>query len=165
MLVLQHAHIENIKTVANLTNNKDVFMCILRFHARAGYLQHYETLLKELNEHPASDPVPPDQYEVESASLADRNLNVPCESGIRFPSWTPAELNHILQSHVVNGALSTFGCVDWESDLCRGVMRARCYPFDLPKHRFHGFNPKVLVYTLQRHVHTCNIHVFIISIW
>ena len=67
MFVSQHAHIENIKTVANLTNNKDVFMCILRFHARAGYLQHYETLLKELNEHPASDIVPPDQYEVESA--------------------------------------------------------------------------------------------------
>ena len=38
-LFSQHAHIENIKTVANLTNNKDVFMCILRFHARAGYLQ------------------------------------------------------------------------------------------------------------------------------
>ena len=57
------------------------------------------------------------------------------------------------QSHVVDGALSTFGCVDWESDLCRGVMRARCYPFDMPKHRFHGFNPQVLVHTLQRHVH------------
>ncbi len=27
--VFQHAHIENIKTVANLSNNKDVFMCIL----------------------------------------------------------------------------------------------------------------------------------------
>ena len=50
----QHAHIENIKTVANLTNNKDVFMCILCFHARAGYLQTYETLLKELKEHPGS---------------------------------------------------------------------------------------------------------------
>ena len=84
--VLQHAHIENITTVANLTNNKDVFMCILRFHARAGYLQHYETLLKELNGHPVSDPVPPDQYEVECAALSDRNLNVPCESGIRHPS-------------------------------------------------------------------------------
>ncbi len=36
------------------------------------------------------------------------------------------------------------GCVKWESDLCRGVMRARCYPFDTPKHRFHGMNPKVL---------------------
>ena len=41
---LQHAHIDNIKSVANLSNNKDVFMCILRFHARAGYLQHYEAL-------------------------------------------------------------------------------------------------------------------------
>ncbi len=56
-------------------------MCILRFHARAGYLQHYETLLKELNAHP----VPPDQYEVERVALADRNLNLPCESGLRFP--------------------------------------------------------------------------------
>jgi hypothetical protein len=26
-------------------------MCMLRFHARAGYLQHYETLLKEINAH------------------------------------------------------------------------------------------------------------------
>jgi hypothetical protein len=86
MCVFQHAHIENIKTVANLSNNKDVFMCILRFHARAGYLQHYETLLKELNAHPATDPVPPDQYEVECVALSDRNLNVPCESGIRYPS-------------------------------------------------------------------------------
>ena len=79
--------------------------------------------------------------------------------------WTSAELNHILQSHVVDGALSTFGCLDWESDLCKGVMRARCYPFDIPKHRFHGFNPQVLVHTLHRHVHTCYIHVCIISIW
>jgi hypothetical protein len=270
-------------------------MCILRFHARAGYLQHYETLLKELNEHPASDPVP-DQYEVECAALSDRNLNVPCESGLRFPSymvmlqrrqtqsrisvnfclvhvhtvlycvctcshmihtcmymymhltqcawqakskqstgcvsldinllkpsriefagdpapslslpdgpfshpkwldyvyrtanpvlrwlptklaewigenlqaelgfpdkadqraepgsgWTPAELNHILHAHVVDGALTTFGCVEWESDLCRGVMRARCYPFNLPKHRFHGMNPKVL------YIHYSNMYI------
>ncbi len=51
--------------------------------------------------------------------------------------WTPAELNHILQAHVVDGALSTFGCVEWESELCRGVMRARCHPFDMPKHIFY----------------------------
>ena len=61
-------------------------MCIIRFHARAGYLQHYETLLKEINSHPGSEAVPPDQYEVETVALADRNLNVPCESGIRYPS-------------------------------------------------------------------------------
>ncbi len=86
MSFFQHAHIENIKTVTNLSNNKDVFTCILCFHARAGYLQHYKTLLKGLNMHPASDPVPPDQYEVECASLSDCNLNVPCESGICYPS-------------------------------------------------------------------------------
>ena len=26
-----------------------------------------------------------------------------------------------------------FGCVEWESQLFRGVMHARCYPFNLPK--------------------------------
>jgi hypothetical protein len=57
--------------------------------------------------------------------------------------WTPTELNHILQTHVVNGALTTFGCVEWESELFRGTMRARCYPFDMPKRRFHSLNPKV----------------------
>jgi len=63
-------------------------------------LQHYETLLKELNEHPSSDPVPPDQYEVESASLADRNLNVPCESGIRYPSYMVMLLRRHTQSKI-----------------------------------------------------------------
>jgi hypothetical protein len=57
--------------------------------------------------------------------------------------WTPAELNNILTAHVVDGAVTTFGCVEWESQLFRGVMRARCYPFNLPKRRFHSFNPQV----------------------
>ena len=54
----QHAHIENIKSVANLSNNKDVFVCILCFHALAGYLQHYEALLKELNDQVPGDAAP-----------------------------------------------------------------------------------------------------------
>ena len=33
----EHAHIELIKSVAHLTNNKDVFLCILRFHTRVGF--------------------------------------------------------------------------------------------------------------------------------
>ena len=61
-------------------------MCILCFHASAGYLQHYKTLLKELNMHPGTDPVPPDQNEVEHVALSDCNLNVPCKSGICYPS-------------------------------------------------------------------------------
>jgi len=61
-------------------------MCILRFHARAGYLQTYETMLDQLKSLPDSDQVPHDQYDVETHALADRNFNVPCESGIRSPS-------------------------------------------------------------------------------
>ena len=46
--------------------------------------------------------------------------------------WTAAELNHFLQAHVVDGTLTTFGCVEWEFEQFRGVIRARCYPFKLP---------------------------------
>ena len=83
-----HAHIENIKTVANLSNNKDVFMCILCFHARAGYLQKYETILKEINLHPGSAPVQDNQYQVECLALSDCNFNLACETGtwICYPS-------------------------------------------------------------------------------
>ena len=104
---MQHAHIENIKTVANLSNNKDVFMCILRFHARAGYLQHYETLLKEVELHhpapihadqPEQEPV--DQYAVELCTLADRNHNVPCESGIRYPSLVAMQNRPLMTSRI-----------------------------------------------------------------
>ena len=56
--------------------------------------------------------------------------------------WTPTELNNILDRHIVrdrNGcALRTFGCIEWESEVYRGVMRARCYPFKMPKHTFRG---------------------------
>ncbi len=56
--------------------------------------------------------------------------------------WTPAELNHILQNHVVNSILTTVGCVEWESDLFRGVMCARYYPFNMPKKVFSFLQPK-----------------------
>jgi hypothetical protein len=59
--------------------------------------------------------------------------------------WTPAELNNILSAHhdVVDCALTTFGCVEWELQLFRGVMSALCYPFNLPKRHFHSCNPQV----------------------
>jgi len=61
--------------------------------------------------------------------------------------WSVSELNDILRNHVVrgrnSGSLRTFGCVEWESELCRGIMRARCYPFNLPGHRFHKMNIQV----------------------
>ena len=74
-----------------LTNNKDVFMCIIRFHARAGYLQTYETLLKEIQSHPGSGSVEPeaesaDQYDLDCIALADRNFNVSFADGHDAPT-------------------------------------------------------------------------------
>jgi hypothetical protein len=44
----EHAHIDIIKSVAHLTNNKDVFRCILRYHCRRGLLQQYEQMLGDV---------------------------------------------------------------------------------------------------------------------
>ncbi len=54
------------------------------------YLQTYEALLKEVQSHPGSGSVEheaesADQYDLDCIALADRNSNVPCESGIRYP--------------------------------------------------------------------------------
>ena len=62
--------------------------------------------------------------------------------------WRVSELNDILRNHLVrnrNGcSLRTFGCVEWESEMYLGIMRARCYPFNLKGHRFHNMNIQVL---------------------
>ena len=39
--------------------------------------------------------------------------------------------------------LHTFGCIEWGSVPCRGFMQARCYSFNIPKHRFHNMNIQV----------------------
>ena len=85
----EHAHIELIKSVAHLTNNKDVFLCILRFHTRMGFLRHYERLLSEMEGFPAESA---DEYAADMQILCDRNFNVACETGIRYPTL-PAMLN------------------------------------------------------------------------
>ena len=69
--------------------------------------------------------------------------------------WSSAQLNHILTSCLVSDRrgnnLHSFHTVEFESDLYRGVMRARCYPFDMEEHRFRGKNIKVL----RLRVHQC----------
>ncbi len=69
--------------------------------------------------------------------------------------WSSAQLNHILTSCLVSDRrgnnLHTFHTVEFESDLYRGVMRARCFPFNMEEHRFCGKNTKVL----RLRVHQC----------
>ena len=212
----EHAHIDLLKSVAHLTNNKDIFLCILRFHARRAHLQHLELLLEDIQRQSEGMSDVTTLVDVDDDSTA-------CEAGIRYPTlqvmvnrrdlhvrqvsfdkqpkldvfrlkpaevgdlgyrfrdahpmlrwlpsklaewtaenlqtelgfpdkaagkWSVQELNAILQEHLVqdkNGnSLECFGCVRWESDLYRGFMRARCYPFKLPELRFYEQNPQVI---------------------
>ena len=117
MFLAQHAHIENIKTVANLSNNKDVFMCILRFHARAGYLQHYETLLKEVLLHPApqaDQQEPVDQYDVELCPQSQCALRI--GDPISNPGSHAEPINDIAYLGNVHSQISTYctrHCMYW----------------------------------------------------
>ena len=77
-------------------------------------------------------------------------LNVPLRPDPTQP-WSTATLNRILQTCLVSDRkgnnIHTFQTVEFESDLYRGVMRARCYPFNMERHRFRGINVKVCTYT------------------
>jgi hypothetical protein len=77
-------------------------------------------------------------------------LNVPPRPDPSRP-WSTATLNRILQTCIVSDSrginIHTFQSVEFESDLYRGVMRARCYPFNMKRHRFRGRNVKVSTYT------------------
>ena len=65
--------------------------------------------------------------------------------------WSTATLNWILKICIVSDSrkinIHTFQTVEFESDLYRGVMSARCYPFNMKQHRFRGRSVKVRTYT------------------
>ena len=43
----EHGHIDNCKKLANCTNNKEVYLTVLRAHSREGHLQYLRSLEAE----------------------------------------------------------------------------------------------------------------------
>jgi hypothetical protein len=82
----EHAHIDIIKSVAHLTNNKDVFLCILRYHCRRGLLQQYEQMLEDMVGPGEAHAIQLDRTRMEQALTGDRNFSISCELGVRYPS-------------------------------------------------------------------------------
>ena len=83
----EHCHIDFVKSVAGCTNNKDVFLTILRYHIREGMLQYLRTLnedLLELGE-------PEESLEARGARdahyILDKNDSISCDLGIRYPTF------------------------------------------------------------------------------
>ena len=81
------AHIDLIKSIAHLTNNKDVFLCILRYHCRRGLVQQYEQMLEDMLDVNESDArkLALNHDKIEQALTGDRNFSISCELGVRYP--------------------------------------------------------------------------------
>ena len=73
----EHCHIDFCKRLARCINNKDVFLCIMRWHARAGHLQYLRTLDTDAA---AAD----GDYGAEDGP--GNIIALPCELGIRYPT-------------------------------------------------------------------------------
>ena len=79
----EHCHIDFCKKVANCTNNKDVFLCILRHHVREGHLQYLQKLQADLAcEDDSEEVVSPTRA---AEDWLARNDSISCELGIRYP--------------------------------------------------------------------------------
>ena len=97
-------------------------------------------------------PQEPPPFAVSSIELAEWIANNLADELRMRPAsvdgWSSAQLNHILTSCLVSDRrgnnLHTFHTVEFDSDMYWGVMRARCYPFNMEEHRFRGKNIKVL---------------------
>ena len=77
----EHCHIDFIKNLADCTNNKDVFLTILRWHVRAGHIQYLRNLQADLED---ADGEGDDDMELDHV-IADRDDGISCELGIRYP--------------------------------------------------------------------------------
>ena len=111
----EHAHIDIIKTVAHLTNNKDVFLCILRYHCRRGFIQQYEQMLEDMVED--GDTSGPQTIELDHDKIAavlneDRNFSISCELGLRYPTLK-AMINRADLNLRISVSLSYVNRISW----------------------------------------------------
>ena len=68
--------------MAGCTNNKDVFLTILRWHVRAGHLQYLRTLQADMEDAEGDGDEDTDMRLL----MADKDDGISCELGIRYPT-------------------------------------------------------------------------------
>ena len=68
--------------MAACTNNKDVFLTILRWHMRAGHIQYLHNLQVDLED--AEGTKDDDGTDLKDL-IADKDDGISCELGIRYP--------------------------------------------------------------------------------
>ena len=81
----EHGQIDNCKRLENCTNNKEVYLTVLRAHSREGHLQYLRSLEADLAD--AAQEEGDGAEESVAASAVDKECEaVACELGIRYPT-------------------------------------------------------------------------------
>ena len=83
----EHCHIDFVKSVAECTNNKDVFLTVLRYHVRDAMIQYLRTLNEDLFELDEPEEMHEARGARDAAMLLDRNDSISCDLGIRYPTF------------------------------------------------------------------------------
>ena len=87
----EHCHIDFVKSVAGCTNNKDVFLTVLRYHVRDGMIQYLRTLNEDLLELGEPEERQEGREVRLAAYISDRNHSISCDLGpilgIRYPTF------------------------------------------------------------------------------
>ena len=81
----EHCHIDFIKKIGNCTNNKEVFLTILRHHVREGHLQYLRELRADIYAEDNADLDETFTISEDVATETAKNDSVPCELGLSYP--------------------------------------------------------------------------------
>jgi hypothetical protein len=83
----EHSHIDNCKRLADCTNNKEVYLTVLRAHSREGHLQYLQSLEADLfNAAQIEDDGAEESESVPGSSIDKEGEAGACELGIRYPT-------------------------------------------------------------------------------
>lgn len=69
--------------MAACTNNKDVFLTILRWHVRAGHIQYLQNLQADVED---AEGAKDDDGTALNDFFSDKDDGISCELGIRYPT-------------------------------------------------------------------------------
>ena len=69
------------KKVAKCTNQKDMYVCLMRHHIREGHMQYLDRLYTDMADSDLLTDMPHKDW-------MKRNEAIPCELGIRYPVLT-----------------------------------------------------------------------------
>jgi len=83
----EHSHIDNCKRLADCTNNKEVYLTVLRAHSREGHLQYLLSLEADLSTAAQDEGDGGEESESVAGSCIDKEGEAgACELGIRYPT-------------------------------------------------------------------------------